>query len=66
MAQLSAGMVFNQDVYAESVLLVAKGQEVTRTLILKLDNYYHKGEFQAGFQVSVPKPAIGSAIPSPA
>ncbi len=56
--QLANGMVSEQEVRSQSgMLIVAKGQEVSSTLILKLRNLLQKGSVPATVVVAVPKTA---------
>jgi hypothetical protein len=52
--EITPGMVIDQDVRADSgLLIVAKNQEVTQPLILKLRNYYEKGVISGDLVVSM-------------
>lgn len=56
--QLAKGMVAEQEVRSQSgMLIVAKGQEVTGMLILKLQNLLQKGLVPATMVVAVPRTA---------
>lgn len=53
---LVLGMVLNEEVRAKNgLLIVAKGQEVTFPLMLKLKNFLEKDAIQGSVSVSVPK-----------
>jgi CheY-like chemotaxis protein len=57
--QLAKGMVAEQEVRSQSgMLIVAKGQEVSRMMILKLQNLLQKGLVPATMVVAVPKTAV--------
>jgi CheY-like chemotaxis protein len=56
---LSVGMTINEEVRTKNgLLIVAKGQEVTFPLIVKLKNFLEKGEIFGKVSVSVPKPPV--------
>jgi len=56
--ELSSGMVLEQEVRTHTgQLIVAKGQEVTIPLILKLRNFHHKKAIPGSIVVLVPKSA---------
>jgi response regulator RpfG family c-di-GMP phosphodiesterase len=56
---LSIGMTFNEEVRTErGLLIVAKGQEVTFPLIVKLKNFLEKQEIFGKVSVTVPKPPV--------
>ena len=53
-AELSTGMILHQEVRSHTgLLIVAKGQEVTFPLILKLKNFYEKGAIDGDINVSM-------------
>jgi len=53
-SELVAGMILEQEVRTENgVLIVAKGQEVTPALILKLKNFYEKNAMDGVVTVSL-------------
>jgi len=55
-ADLAIGMILEQEVRTETgLLIVAKGQEVTPALILKLRNFYEKNVMDGVLTVSVPE-----------
>jgi len=55
-AELSPGMIVEQEIHNRAgVLVVAKGQEVTMPLILKLKNLHAGGAIDITVQVSFPK-----------
>ncbi len=54
-AELSNGMILEQEVRTDTgLLIVAKGQEVTQALILKLKNFYEKNAVDGVVTVSLP------------
>lgn len=54
-AELSNGMILEQEVETDTgLLIVAKGQEVTQALILKLKNFYEKNAVDGVVTVSLP------------
>ena len=54
--EISPGMVIDQDMRTESgFLIIARHQEVTPAVILKLKNYYHMGVIGADIAVSEPQ-----------
>jgi response regulator RpfG family c-di-GMP phosphodiesterase len=54
--ELARGMILNQEVRTQSgLLIVAKGQEVTYPLILKLKNFYEKGAIGGTVSILLPK-----------
>jgi response regulator RpfG family c-di-GMP phosphodiesterase len=58
---LSAGMILNEEVRTQTgLLIVAKGQEVTFPLIVKLKNFLEKDAIRGNVSVSVPKMTVGS------
>ena len=58
---LSTGMTLHQEVRTHTgILIVASGQEVTSTLIVKLKNFHEKGAITGEIIVSVPKNAATS------
>jgi response regulator RpfG family c-di-GMP phosphodiesterase len=59
---LSVGMILNEDVRtAAGSLIVAKGQEITLPLILKLKNFHEKGAFTGTVTVSLRKQKVFTA-----
>lgn len=62
--KLVVGMILRQDIENENgVLIVAKGQEVTLPLILKLKNFYKKAAADATIEVGVPGEMAAAAVP---
>ena len=65
-AELSTGMILHQEVRShQGLLIVAKGQEVTFPLILKLKNFYEKGAIDGDINVSMmtnPATAMFSSV----
>jgi response regulator RpfG family c-di-GMP phosphodiesterase len=60
--QLAIGMILRQNLENKAgLLVVAKGQEVTEPLIIKLKNLYNKGLVQASVKVGVPQEIGASA-----
>jgi response regulator RpfG family c-di-GMP phosphodiesterase len=60
--ELSPGMIIDQEIRTEArALIIAKNQEVTPFLILKLKNYHQKGAIIGDIAVSVPKTAAAAA-----
>jgi hypothetical protein len=60
--ELSPGMIFDQEVRTESgLLIIARNQEVTPFILLKLKNYYEKGAIIGDIVVLVPKTAAAAA-----
>jgi response regulator RpfG family c-di-GMP phosphodiesterase len=58
---LSIGMTFNEEVRTErGLLIVAKGQEVTFPLIVKLKNFLEKREIFGKVSVTAPKPGVNA------
>jgi HD-GYP domain-containing protein (c-di-GMP phosphodiesterase class II) len=54
--ELSTGMILEQEVRSDTgLLVVAKGQEVTQSLILKLKNFSQRNAMEGGVTVSLPK-----------
>ena len=57
--ELSAGMIIQHEVRTfEGALLVAKGQEVTPTVIFKLKNFQARAAIAGDVMVSTPKSAL--------
>jgi hypothetical protein len=55
-------MIIDEEIRTDSGLLViARYQEVTPFLILKLKNYHHKGAIIGDIAVTVPKAAAATA-----
>lgn len=53
--RLTAGMILQQEIRTESGMLVlAKGQEVTTALALKLENFAHSGKIEKEIMALVP------------
>jgi len=64
--QLSVGMILRQDIKNEQgVLIVAKGQEVTTPLILRLKNLYKKDSAKTSIEVGVPNEVASAAVARP-
>jgi FixJ family two-component response regulator len=62
-AELSTGMVLNEEVRTQNgLLIVAKGQEVTFPLIVKLKNFLEKNAICGQISVAVPKLAAKAAV----
>jgi HD domain-containing protein len=56
--EISPGMIIDEDVRTESgLLIIAKNQEVTPSLVLKLKNYYEMGVIGGEIRVSMPQVA---------
>ena len=54
--QLSPGMVFDEDIYTENkLLIVAKGQEITAALQLKLKSFHDRGALEDSIRVVLPR-----------
>ena len=54
--EIAPGMVIDQDIRTEAgLLIIARNQEVTPSVILKLKNYYEKGVIIGDIVVSVPQ-----------
>lgn len=63
--ELVPGLILNEEVRTRNgLLIVAKGQEVTFPLVLKLQNFYERGAISsASLSVSAPKAPASSAVP---
>ena len=60
--ELAAGMIIDEEIRTDTgLLVVARYQEVTPFLILKLKNYHHKGAIIGDIAVTVPKSAAAVA-----
>lgn len=60
--KLEVGMILRQNIEnAAGILVVAKGQEVTNSLILKLRNFYKKDLAKAMIEVGVPREMAATA-----
>jgi response regulator RpfG family c-di-GMP phosphodiesterase len=54
-SKLAPGMILQQEIRTRSgMLVVAKGQEVTHALVIKLDNFSHAGTIDKEIMVMVP------------
>ena len=63
-ARLSSGMIVQQEVRNRNgLLVVAKGQEVTQTLLMRLDNFSRARLIESEVLVSVPTFAARAAAP---
>jgi hypothetical protein len=61
LSELVAGMVLNEEVRTSNgMLIVAKGQEVTYPLIVKLKNFHEKRAIQGTISVAVPRIAAAA------
>lgn len=59
--EISPGMVIDQDIRTEAgLLIIARNQDVTPSVILKLKNYYEKGVIIGDLRVSVPQAQAAS------
>ena len=55
MARLATGMVLDEEIKnAQGVLLVARGQEVTSTLLMRLENFARAGLLAKEIMAFVP------------
>ncbi len=53
-SKLSPGMILQQEIRTRAgMLVVAKGQEVTHALVIKLDNFSHAGTIEQEIMVMV-------------
>jgi len=59
---LTAGMILDREIRTEAGLLItAKNQEVTPSIILKLKNYYEKGAIIGDLVVLIPPPSASES-----
>lgn len=59
--EITPGMVIDQDVRTEAgLLIIARNQEVTPSVILKLKNYYEKGMIIGDLRISMPQTLAAS------
>ena len=59
--EIASGMVIEQDVRTEAgLLIIARNQEVTPSVILKLKNYYEKGMIIGDILISMPQALAAS------
>jgi response regulator RpfG family c-di-GMP phosphodiesterase len=59
--EISPGMIIDQDIRTEAgLLIIARNQDVTPSVILKLKNYYEKGVIIGDLRVSVPQTQAAS------
>jgi FixJ family two-component response regulator len=65
--ELATGMILHREVRGPNgLLIVAKGQEVTFPLILKLKNFHEKGAIPGAIEVSVPRNLARKLAPATA